>query len=481
MTTLAERMDKLPEARRKKVMERAKALIAEEMNLEKSKGVTLTEAWLSNLCERTFLKLWSWPNPCKPDGKELCDLIAVFDNHVFVFFDRESQVLENTKKDIEVTWARWKKEVIDKQIKTAKGAERYIRRRQPIFLDQGCQQPLPATVPEYPIVHKIIVAHGAENACKFFSEDNVYGSLGIWYGSGSDSPDFGRLPFCIRLERDNPIHVLDSANVEILLTELDTFSDFVAYINEKEEAIRKCEMLVYCGEEDLMAHYFLNYDRTQKRYRIGVDDPNVHALWIGEGEWRDFKANGLARRRKEANKESYFWDDLIQRTYQNALDGTVGGVDLWSGNDALLEMAKEPRMSRRDLSRHMLEAIRNFPQPGQDMNYMPIYMQSLSDPGKMYAFLQYGNLESAENHELKLHMLEVLCGVTRNNFPDVKTVVGIAMNAPKYARIGGGEHFALLRCEEWGEDERADYDRKNENFGFLKKTRKLERRIVDFE
>ena len=34
MTSLAERMNKLPEARRKKVEERAKALIAEEMSLQ---------------------------------------------------------------------------------------------------------------------------------------------------------------------------------------------------------------------------------------------------------------------------------------------------------------------------------------------------------------------------------------------------------------------------------------------------------------
>ena len=34
MTSLAERMNKLPEARRKKVEERAKVLIAEEMSLQ---------------------------------------------------------------------------------------------------------------------------------------------------------------------------------------------------------------------------------------------------------------------------------------------------------------------------------------------------------------------------------------------------------------------------------------------------------------
>ena len=451
------------------------------MEIKKSEGVTPTEKRLSNLCERTFLKLWSWANPYKQDGKELCDLIAVFDNHVFVFFDRESHVLENTEKDIGVTWVRWKKEVIDKQIRTAKGAERYIKGGSPIFLDYGREQPLPTILPENPIVHKIIVAHGAKDACKSFAEDNVYGSLGISYGPSSNDPDLERLPFFIRLERDNPIHVLDSANVEILLTELDTFSDFVSFINEKEKAIGKYEMLAYCGEEDLLARYFLNYDESRKKYRIEVDDPNINVVSIGEGEWKDFEGNGLAGRRKAANRESYFWDELIQRTYQNALDGTVGGVNLWSGNDALREMAKEHRMSRRALSRNMLKAIENFPRPDHGISRMPCYMQSLSDPSKMYAFLQFGNLEGDTHHELKLHILEVLCGVTRNNFPNVKTMVGIAMDAPKYARTGGGEHFALLRCEEWGEKQRAYYDRENEKFGFWKKTRKLERRVVDFE
>ncbi|MHB1524649.1 MAG: hypothetical protein ACYCYB_11930 [Candidatus Dormibacteria bacterium] len=54
----------------------------------KSPGVTETERMLANFCERSFLKLWSYANPYKDDGKELCDVLAVFGDHVFVFFDR---------------------------------------------------------------------------------------------------------------------------------------------------------------------------------------------------------------------------------------------------------------------------------------------------------------------------------------------------------------------------------------------------------
>ncbi|MCZ7658894.1 MAG: hypothetical protein M5U07_14080, partial [Xanthobacteraceae bacterium] len=35
---------------------------------------------------------------------------------------------------------------------------------------------------EHMIIHKIIVAHGAKDACERFSDDNVYGSLAITYG-----------------------------------------------------------------------------------------------------------------------------------------------------------------------------------------------------------------------------------------------------------------------------------------------------------
>ena len=58
------------------------------MKITKSEEVTPTERLLADLCDRSFLKLWSYPNPFKEDKDELCDLLAVFENHVFIFFDR---------------------------------------------------------------------------------------------------------------------------------------------------------------------------------------------------------------------------------------------------------------------------------------------------------------------------------------------------------------------------------------------------------
>ena len=57
------------------------------------------------------------------------------------------------------------------------------------------------------------------------------------------------------------------------------------------------------------------------------------------------------RKRKEANKGSYFWDELLQKTYRNALAGTlIGDIDLGRDRNPVNEMAKEPRLARRVLS-----------------------------------------------------------------------------------------------------------------------------------
>lgn len=62
-----------------------------EMVVEKSDGLTTSERKLAILGNHTFLRLWSYPNPYKMQlgRKELCDLLIVFDNHIFIFSDKD--------------------------------------------------------------------------------------------------------------------------------------------------------------------------------------------------------------------------------------------------------------------------------------------------------------------------------------------------------------------------------------------------------
>ena len=155
------------------------------MKIRKSEGFTPTEKLLSSLCENTFLKFWSYANPYKKDRQELCDLLAVFDDDVFIFFVREKK-LNATNKNLLVKWKRWKRGVIDKQIKSLGGAERYIKTGEPIFVDSKCETRLPVVIPENPRIHKFVVAHGAEETVKKFSSADYSGGLAISYKKRTD-------------------------------------------------------------------------------------------------------------------------------------------------------------------------------------------------------------------------------------------------------------------------------------------------------
>ena len=438
------------------------------MKIRKQAGFTPTERLLSRLCENTFLDLFSYLNPAREDGKELCDLIAVFDDHVFIFFDRESRKMDNVAKDISVRWKRWEKEVIEKQIKALAGAEKYIRTGKPIFLDPRCETTLPVTMPRNSVVHKFIVAHGAAEACEASSESNVYGSLAVSY-SKPGTPPLDR-PFYVELENGDPVHVLDSVNVGLVLGELDTFFDFTSYVTEKEDAIRRYDFLKYCGEEDLLAHYFRNYNPAANRYRIGERDSKISGVAIEEGEWKSFVASEEYRKRKEANEVSYIWDELLQRTYRNALGGTlIGDVDLGKERNALNEMAKEPRLVRRLLSERILEAIEKFSETGDVPMHLSFISSFYADKG--YVFLQLkppSSPREEDYREVRQQLLVIACGAARNRSPHLNTVIGIAMDPPKFTEPGEiSEDFALLDCSCWTEEDRAFWERENKDTKFF--------------
>lgn len=439
------------------------------MVINKSSGVTDTERMLAEFCERSFLKLWSYPNPYKDDGHELCDLLAVFGEYVFIFFDRENQLPEVPDKDPQVLWDRWKRNVVDRQVKTAHGAERYIRSGRPIFLDAKGTTPFPLAIdPQKAVVHKIIVAHGAKEACEQASEQNIYGSLAITY---CESDGVSTHPFHIEIDKRNPVHIFDSHNLPIVLSELDTVSDFSDYLDEKLRAVAKFDSLMYCGEEDLLGHYLLNYDKMTKRHIIGTKRDDVNGVMIGEGEWHNFIKTDLYKNTKNEDRISYFWDELIQRTCQNALNGTLGGnSDLFRGKSAIFEMVKVPRFIRRSLAGRIRRAVVNFPdhpsQLSRQVTFLPSY-----HPEVGYVFFQLRVPDSMRREpdylDKRRTLLEIACGAARNKFTHLTKVIGIGMDAPKFAGDTNSEDFILLPCETWADETRAYYDEQNREWKFF--------------
>lgn len=439
------------------------------MVIEKLSGVTNTERALADLCEQTFLKLWSYPNPSKDDGHELCDLLAVFGKHVFVFFDRQCQLPEVSDREPQVLWDRWKRNVINQQVNTAHGAERYIRSGRPIFLDAKRTEPFPLIFDaQNAVIHKIIIAHGALDACEKASEKNVYGSLAITY---CESEGGSTQPFHVEIDKRNPVHIFDTHNLPIVLAELDTVQDFSNYLDAKLKAVEKFDSLTYCGEEDLLGHYLLNFDQTTKQHIIGTKRDDINGVMIGEGEWHDFIETPVYKNTKNENNISYFWDELIQRTCQNALNGTLGGnSDLPRGPSAIFEMAREPRFIRRALADTIRHAVLNFPDhPNQLTRQVTLLPSFRTDVAYVFFQLRVPNEARTDPDYLdkRRTLLEIACGAARNKLPHLTKVIGIGMGAPRYAGNTNSEDFILLSCDTWTNETREHYEEQNRDWSFF--------------
>jgi hypothetical protein len=439
------------------------------MKIEKSFGCTETEKILSKLCDRTFLNIWNYANPFNQERKELCDVIAVFENHIFIFFDRNKNLDFTSEADFGIKWSRWHKEVIEKQIKTCHGAERYIKTGGKLYLDNNLNQELPVKYDlEKVNIHKIIVAHGAKDACLNFSEENIYGSLAICYRKlVNDKPvTNSTFPFYVNLENENPIHVFDSHNLEIVLTELDTFQDFTNYITQKEKAIKENIFITYTGEEDLLAHYFMNFDEKNDCHFIGVKE-NV-GFCIEQGMWDKFVKSPAYQVKKEENKISYFWDELINEFGACVLEGNLlGNRSVFMENSGIYEMAKEQRFIRRMLSEKMIEVIENFPDTDEPMRR---YLRVLDSSYKnvKYVFLQYKidfkeELHNEDKvHEARKYFLKIACGATKLKFPELEKIVGIGMSPPKYYP-DTTKDILLMNCSNWNEEMENYYKAENEH------------------
>ena len=57
-------------------------------------------------------------------------------------------------------------------------------------------------------------------------------------------------------------------------------------------------------------------------------------------------------------------------------------------------------------------------------------------------------------------ILELACGAAKSRFPDLKTIVGIAIDAPKFVDKNS-EDFILMDCENWTEEDRTYYEEGN--------------------
>ena len=116
----------------------------------RGEGNNKSEQYLAKLADRTFLNLWSYPNPFvkneKGEGKELCDLLVVCGDDIIIFSVKE--IGWQVDADEQLAWKRWYKRAILSSVDQIRGAERSISQSpDKLFVDRHCTQQLPLHLP----------------------------------------------------------------------------------------------------------------------------------------------------------------------------------------------------------------------------------------------------------------------------------------------------------------------------------------------
>jgi hypothetical protein len=276
-----------------------------------------SEQLVYDICKRSFLCLWSYPNPLGRDGKELCDTLVVCEPDIIIFSVKDIRLTNSG--DLSVDWARWRKKAIKASVKQIYGAERWLQGSSHVIRSDGSSG-IKLPHPEVRRIHRVAIALGDQ------------GEAAIEFG------DFGK----------GFVHVFNRPSLDAIMGELDTVEDFVAYLSAKEQLYLSGRTTLFQGgEEDLLALYLYN----GRQFPGGFDH-----LVIDDDLWAGIKDNEHYKAKKEADSIGYAWDRLVDILANDILHGNLEfGPELNESEIAVRTMARENRFGRRILGKSFME------------------------------------------------------------------------------------------------------------------------------
>jgi len=222
------------------------------------------------------------------------------------------------------------------------------------------------------------------------------------------------------------------------MTELDTISDFVKYLTDKENFYRSGKMVLFTGgEEDLLAFY-LSQNRTFP--------DEVDTLVLEDDLWSRFSKDPQVLAKKQLDAVSYVWDKIIEEVYQSYVNSELVTTSpfttgkLTDLENALRAMARENRFARRNLSENFVEFLRD----NKDKKTRARLCQS-SMSEILYVFLV-----SSYDIDRKYNIAELYgrCIVARGLFQEKSVVVGICAEFSKVQK-GSATTLCYLNIQEW--------------------------------
>jgi hypothetical protein len=237
------------------------------------------------------------------------------------------------------------------------------------------------------------------------------------------------------------LHVLDETSLNLLLNELSTIADFVAYLDAKCKLLDGGMFQSALSEADLLARYLWHgrsFPPVNSRY---VVSPNL---------WPQVEAHPGFQAGRRENAISIFWDRLIEYLTEHYLHGTLESgneLEFTEYEELVRIMASESRFHRRVLSKAILDRA-DRARAAKISTLLPS-----DDPDVVYTLLIGRGSRAADYDEYRADRrreLYMRCVAAKSARSHCRYIIGIALDARGVD--GGSEDFIYLDTTHWTDE-----------------------------
>ena len=364
------------------------------------------EKLVHDLALKTFLTDWCYLNPTLPSGKELCDLLVVFDEVAVIWQIKDLRLDKQGK---------YKESEVKKNLRQLSGARRQLfKLKTPIELEnprRGKEPFDPTSIKEIYLI-SVLTGQGVD-----------------WFSFVEDI-------------RSYTAHVFTRDFTQIVLNELDTISDFTEYLQAKEALIKSDkELIIIGGEEELLANYLMN-NRSFEIFK------EANLIIIEQGSWEQLQNREEYKAKKKEDEISYLWDGIINKAHKGSSEY----------ERVARELARPNRFKRRYLSKVFFEA---HVKAHNDKIY-DLFRRVLLADGITYCFLF---ADDPEPRERRMAMLSAICWIARGQYQENRRVLGIATEMK--IRPTCSYDFCLMDIPGWTEENQKDMEKLQQETGIL--------------
>lgn len=356
------------------------------------------ENYVNQLAYKSYLKYWCYPNPSdiNGDNKEICDLLISFRDILIIISVKNHNYNGNYEK--------YKRKVIDKSSSQLNGAYRKL------FTTQ-----------------KSIYIKHPDREAELFEPDKfkqIY-KLTINVGEQFEYYELGE-----QIETKGFINILNKDTFEVIIQELDTIKDFVEYLNERERLLMSGKLLdAKCQEKDLLSKFLTNARKFPTRYDSTEFKEMISSL---EGAWVNYATSKKVKLKHQANKASYFIDDLVQSDI----------LKLPNGEILARELMNLGRIERRLLAKSLFSLVAKYEKADESfarqyseyngIGHLLIYYPPNQKEEEVDGIIQRAMEIYSYIHEKEIIVIAATNGLKQWKFGMFKAKPPITIEAKKY-------------------------------------------------